>query len=423
MAESTTSTLNGYFKEVFGPKLENLVPSFSEVAQDIPFDQDNKIGEKYTFPVRTSRAMGWTFAGSSTAGTAYTLNDAIPGITREASAEGTSFTLREQIATAVCTRAASSKQAFGKAFSDIVTDMRDSGSFARELCLLYGGSDIGVVSADPGVSTTGSLTFVLTAASWATGLWAQMENALVDVYETTLVTKRNTVGDLQVTAIDPDTRSVTLTGADADLTAITTGDRIVPKGANGNWFNGLRVICGNTSVSIHGINPATYHLWRGNAYALNGAATFAKIISAGARSVVRGGLGERICYLSPFVWTDLADDAADLRRFADSTKGGLDVGTTEITYYGVNGMIRLKPHPMVKTGDGFMISKRALKRVGSTDMTFDQAGADGKAAGEFFRKLDGKQGFELQLFWDQVLCVKKPSDLVYLSGITSTSAP
>jgi len=427
MAEETTATLDGYFKTRYADKLERLVPEFVILPKDIPFNSAKKIGDTYQQTVRVRRQFGWTWNGGD--GTAFTLNAAVPGQTKPANISGTEFVSRAQVPYAVVKRAVSSMQAFGDSFDEIVMDMTESAHFAREMTMLYGGSNIGViesVGAVGGAPLAYTLDVVISQAEWASGLWSQMEGAWVDIYTAAgaaVVAKSNGI-IAKVTAIDPATRTVSLLTDEANpgtqTNAIAATNVILPYGAYGNWFLGIHEQCANTG-SMFGIDAATYNLWAGNTSdAGSAAATMAKFTKAAIPTVVRGGMGKLNFYLSTETWSDLNDDHASLRRFAESTRTELDLGTQKITYFGPNGEISLKPHPLVKSSYCYGLQTDRWERIGSTDLTFD-LGIEG-SQNRFFLQLQGQAGFEVRAFWDQALLCRAPSRQVRIENIVNTGA-
>lgn len=415
----TVSSLDGFFKRRYGQALEKVLPSCSDLAQDIKFSKQDKLGDSYNVPVRLRRGTGWTWAGSGVAGTAYTLNGANSGLTKNASISASSFVGQEQIAYDTISRAGDSEQAFGAAFDEIVSDQTDSASFAREMAILYGGSSIGTIESLSGSGTTRD--WVISKATWAPALFLQLEGASLDVYTASSGlpgTKLNANAVVVVTAVNVDTRTLSVSGNATDLTAIVVNSLIVPVGAKGNWMSGIDVIVTNTG-SLFGIDAATYGQWKGNSYSAGSAAlTLGKVLSAAAKTVVRGHMGDLTCYLSTYSWTDLSVDHSALRVLGPEAVGEVKLGTDKITYRGPNGNITLKSHPMVKAGEAFMLSTKHFMRVGSTDLTFKLPDAGDE---RFFRQLDSQAGIELRCYWDQALFTRAPHRHVKITGIVNNS--
>lgn len=420
MAMDTTS-LDGYFKDRYGDK-QNLVPEYAILSDKVKFRTQDRIGESYQFPVKVQRGHGTTFNGGATVGQAFTINAVKSGVFKQASVAGTEFVLRDSISYGAASRARSEgPAAFGDAVDELYLDMAETAAFYRELTLLYGGDSIGTILTRTNDSGT-TQTFSVTKPSWAPAIWSQMQGGYVDVYDATLTTKRNAAGTMELTVInaDPDTRQLTFVGAEAEMDTIIATDVIVPRGANGNWFSGLKAILANTGT-LFGISASTYTLWKGNQYSVGSAAlTMSKVQNLVTLAVARGLMEDVDILLSPFAWSDLNNDAAALRRFAESTKAGLDLGAKKIEYYGTNGgVIRLHPHPMVKAGDALCVPLSRLRRIGSTDVTFELEGSGLSDKPAFFRPLTDAAGFELRCYWDQALIMTAPAKGVYASGIVT----
>ena len=121
---TTTTTLNGFFKQRYGDKLEKLQPSWSKIAQAIGFKQRFRQGASYNFPVRLRRAMGATFNGGSTVGNAFALNAVKSGLTQNAQVSGMEFVLREAVSYGAIKRGKDKMAAFGDAFEAYVARVR-----------------------------------------------------------------------------------------------------------------------------------------------------------------------------------------------------------------------------------------------------------------------------------------------------------
>jgi hypothetical protein len=135
--------------------------------------------------------------------------------------------------------------------------------------------------------------------------------------------------------------------------------------------------------------------------------------------VVNGGLMEEVnVYVNTYSWTDLNNDTAALRRFAESTKQSVDLGTQKITFYGANGVMKLVPHPMVKAGEAFALPVKRAKRIGSSDVTFQ---LPDMPQGQFFRHLADSAGIELRNYFDQALIITTPAKCVKFTGIDNLS--
>jgi hypothetical protein len=420
MTAVTTTTLSGYYKQVYGDKPERAVPEFAKCAEMIPFNQRDKLGKSYHIPVLLRRAQGWTLAGGQTAGTAFALNTPVPSKSEEATVTSVEFIHRDQIAYGAASRAASAgKAAFIDITKEVVMGMVESSGFVRELNLLYGQMPIGQIASDTYTSGT-SGGFTLSAASWADGIWSQAENMYVDAYDVAaLTTKINTNADIQVTGVDFATRTLTLTGNATDLAAMDGNQHyLVPRGWKDNSFAGLHKILSNTGT-LFGISASTYSLWAGNsASAGNAAVTMGKLQSALVPALGKGLMEKVTVLMSAYTWTDLNTDHAALRRFAKEGKYDVKVGTESITYYGATGEVELKVHPMVQAGHAMIITPPCFERIGSTDTTFKLPNKQGE---QFFRELENNAGFELRVYWDQALFCRRPARQVLLTGIVNNS--
>jgi hypothetical protein len=423
MAAETTTTLDGMYKVRYvDNKPEDLVPDFADFATAIPFTSRPKLGKEARFPVRVKRAQGFTFA---TGGDNFTLNAAIPGKTVEATATQTTYIWRDQIAYDAVADATSSEEAFGDAFDEIVRDGMNTMSFHREVWLVYGLKEIGITS-EAG-SNNASHTYTLTTASSAIGMWLQLDGAPVDVYATDLSTKRNSVGALLVSAptLDTDGQTViiTLTGDAADNNAVVAGDYIVPRGwISGASGNGLQKIVTNTG-SLYGISASTYPLWQSNTTSAgNAEATFRAITSLAAIQVQRSGRKGKVleAFCSFPTWNDLNNNTVALRRFAESTKSKVELGTMDtIKYYGPGVGIDIKPSALVWNSRLYMGEFSTVRRLGASDITWSLPGASPNAD-KFLHEVADAAAYEIRGYWRQCLAPKRPACLSLLSDITNS---
>lgn len=424
------STMDGLFKETFADKLERLLPDGVHLGKDIPFvSKEKREGASYNQPVHLSRCQGFTLAASGDG--AFTLNDGEAAISKEATINGAQCVLREAIAYEAMARAGDTnkpdKRAFVQAFAHVVENMVETLAYVREMELLYGGGTgtasegIGIINSRTDDSGT-SQTFDLTLASWADAIWAGAENMFCDVYDTTMATKRNTSGTMQITAVDLDNRKLTFLGTEAEMDNIVATDKIVFRGAKGKEMIGLQTIAANTG-SIFGISAATYGMWKAASYPSSGSLSFTKVLR-GLRKAAARGLGSEGClYVSIPTWTDVMNDLSALRRYMGDKKNGdgrgtLYQGAGALIFEGPSGITKIKGHPLLKGGIAIGMAPRYAERVGSTDITFQ---LPGMKEDHFFRNLDDKAGVELRGFWQQALFIRRPATLTYFTGIVNST--
>lgn len=422
MADETITTLDGMFKVRYADKLEDLTPDFNDFADAIPFKSRPKLGKQYNFPARVKRAQGATFAAG---GDGFTLNAAVPGLTVDASATMTSYVMRERIAYDAAAQATNSEDAFGDAFDEIMRDMINSMGFHRELWLMYGQKAL-ALTAEAG-SSSASHTYTLSKASSAIGLWLQFDGAKVDVYDPTLVTKRNT-NDLTVSVptLDTDGQTViiTLTGDTADNAAVQSGDAIVPKGWIGGSGIGIKKIAENTG-SLYGVNAANYPLWKANTFSVGSVeATMLALTRAAGVQVQRSGRKGKVlkAFASFPTWNDLNNNTAALRRFAESTKSKIELGTMDsIRFYGPGVGIDITPSALVWNSELYMAEWDSFDRVGASDISFTLPGNSPENP-KFFSEVPDVAAYEVRGYWRQLLRPKRPACLTQMTGIVNSVA-
>jgi hypothetical protein len=420
----TTSTLDGIFKRRYADNVTDLLPNFAVLLKEIKFNRRaGTVGELMQVPVRVKHAQGHTIASNSNGGAGFTLNDARPGQLQPAQVSPSAYILRERIAYGAVSRAASQEQAVANAFDQVVKDMLESAAWYHEMWLLYGQSatGIGEIASVSGSSTTRD--WVLTAATFAPGLWVNAEGMELDAYDGGTTTQVNTNATIVVTGVNVDTRTISVSGNATDLTNIAADNYLVPRGGGGAspaLPAGIDKICTNTGT-LFNVSATTYpSAWKASTSALGGAVTFAKIAGAAGKSLVKSGMSELDVLVSPFVWTDIMNDQAALRRYG---KGEMfDNGSDELTYQGPNGRLKIRSHAMVKTGDVFLIDMKTMERIGSSDISFNLPGA-GVAMEKFVHQIDDVAAYEIRLWSDQALFCYRPNRQVKGTGATSTYAP
>ncbi len=417
--ENTVATLDGLFKKVFSDKLGDLIPDFAILQKKIEWvAAEKELGAFYAQPVALSAEAGFSYLG--TAGGVTALQAAANGVMKEAQIYGSELVLRSQLSYASLSRAAKSGEgAFKRASAFKVMDMNDSMRKRLEISMLYGQNGVGTVESATDL-TGGVCEIVITAATWAGGIWAGAEGARLDAFTTT--TKNNASGVLTITKVDSDNRKLTCTFTGTLATEVAAADVLYFQSTNSgssvfNEMAGLQKIISNTG-SLFGIDASVYSLWKGTTVSSVGQLAFAKIQTGIARAVNKGLMGKVAVLLSPAGWSSLNSDQAALRVFDNSYGSSkAENGAESLMFHGVNGAIELISHPLVKDGDAFIVPLDTVQRVGSLDLSFQVPGMDGE---KFFRLVSDYNAVELQCMADQAIFLEKPSQAVYLSGITYT---
>ncbi len=421
---NTLATLNGLFKEVYGDTVENLIPNGVELMKDIPFvKSDKRLGQEYNQPVIVGQEQGFSYGGTD--GTAFDLNDAVPGQVKNASVISYEFVLRTSISVGAVSRSMNDKAAFERATKLVVANMVQSFAKRLEVILFYGQLDIGVISVVAAGTSAAQKVLTLTSASWAPGIWSGSVNMMLSIWDaSSSYAALDTLG-FQVNAVSISDKQVTVTEESSGTAAnIAVGDIITHFGAGyyqnasgSNEFAGLQKIMAN-SGSLFGISAATYDLWKSTSYNAAGALSFPKLQKAIALAMAKGLEEDLLVYINPSVWENLITDEAAQRRLDASYDTKMtEKGSEKIVFYGQNGKITIKPNIYVKESLAFCIPdpvKDSLMRVGSTEVTFQMPGYEG----EFFKLLENKNGYELRAYADMALFCWTPNKLILLTGIT-----
>jgi hypothetical protein len=415
---NTAATLDATWKEVYANGVSNVIPKSRILLREIPFDESEKVGDKFVQPVALTQEHGVTYLGQR-----YGVDDletAQAAIYAEAQVDGHGMLLRSQISYNVADKMAGSKQAFGQWSSLIVGNMMDSMTKRQELGMLYGQVGLGIIS---GVSGSGGTrTWTLTAASWADGIWAGMENARLDVFETVgSAARRNTNAAVTITSVNFANRQLVVAGNSTDLSAIVANDNLFFRNSNSgsNVFKeapGLQRIATN-SGSLFNINAGTYGLWRGVTSSSGSAAlTLSKVLGGVAAAAGRGLEEDLMVLLNPYTFRDMASDQAALKRHGGESKTAKN-GYQYLEFFAQNGTLKVAPHIYVKGGDAFGMPVPAMKRVGATDTTYN---LEGDGMGRVFLHIPDKAGFELRCRSEFSIYCEKPAQLIYWNDIVNS---
>lgn len=397
---NTETTLNSYYKEVYADGVANLLPENIKVLKDVPFKETDSLGEKFVQPVMLAHEHGFSVGTG-----AFALNNHIAAVSGEAQVDGFQMLLRTAIGYDAADRMSGSKKSFVKWGDQLFMNMLNSISKRLEVLQFYGRTGLGTVSAN----SSGVLT--ISTATWAPGIWAGSVGMELEAY-TALSAGTQHNGTLTVSAVDLDARTVTVTGTSA---AVVANDILFFKGFYGAEQYGMDSIITNTGT-LYNISAATYEMWKGSTYGAAGALTAAKVLSAAAKIAERGCEEDVTLYCGPKTWANLNGDQAALRAYDASYGKKAEVGAEEIVYHGQNGLIKVKSSIYVKEGEAFMVPTKRMKRIGSTDITFNRPGQSEK----IFLELPSNAGFELRARSSQTLFCERPAYCVKITGIVNS---
>lgn len=426
VSSNTGATLNGLFREVYAKEVRDLIPPFAILQGRLPFSKAALLGDKYHLPVVVSDEHGFTYGGNSANN--YTLNSAISMQMQDAQIPGSELTLQSGISYGAVSRAqAKGETAVEQAVRLLMERMKASASKRVEIELLYGASPTGIGQISATSGTGGTRTYTISAGTWASGIWAGLENASLDCYYSIsggTGTQANTNAPIVVTSVNASAQQVSVSGNSTDLTAVDTAiTSDAPcfffQGAFGNEMSGIDAIMLNTGTMFN-ISAASFNLWQANTYNCNGAEfSMGKILSGIAMAVGRGLLEDVSVLLNPTSFANILSDLAAQRKFDGSySKKKAENGSESVTFYGQNGVIELVPHPMVKNGDAFALPLDIIQRVGSTDVSFRGEGPTGQE--DYLFQNTSTNGWTCRAYTDQAILIESPAWCVKFYGIVPT---
>lgn len=400
--------LNVLAKEIFADGVPDLIPNGTKIQKELKFSPaELELGLKYVQPVRLAYPSGFTHAkGDGTAG-AFSLNDSKAGTQKRAEVQGSQILLRDQMSYEDAAAASKGgKQSFVPSTKYFFEGLQKAMRKRVETQLLYGGANLGVVSA------YNSDVITLTAASFAPGIWSGLEGCELDIYTTASPPVKN--GSVVISSVDVDARTITL----------VTGHGVTPlanetlwfKGAYGNEMAGIDKILANTG-SLFGIDAASYSLWKATSHSASSSAlSFSVIKKAVAKAVGKGLDEDCLLLVNPKGWDDVMTDIAALRRTDKSEVSKVEIGAEELVYHSQNGMIRVVPSIYVKEGLAYGLCMPYWKRIGAADVTFKAPGF----GDDIFFHMTTKAGVESRAYTHQAIFCEAPAKNFVITGIVNS---
>lgn len=380
---NTVTTLEGFFKEIYGDDFAIMSPIERQLLEKFPFKAGQAPGEKYVEVIRMSEEHGFTF---SEAGSDPDYNQAIAMKVERAEFVGNKLEFLSKVNQETLKRATSSKQAFAESLGVVQEAQRDSLLFHTEVTLLRGGKPVGVVSSVSGSGATRTIT--LSTSGYADAFWANADKMPLDIYDSTSAsraaspTKRNTGTDEQfrVDSWDPDNRAITVTADDAtDWTGVVAGDCLWRKGSYLTENLGMVAVCASSASTIFNISQSTYGKWRSFRDTTAAPLTMPRIQRAIAN--IRGRSARKAQYVArmhPIQWEAVNNDLAALRRLDSSYKVvRTDAGTSEIEFHSAAGSVVLQSNVFMPLDECIITDDNTWTRRGVSDVDFTSAVEDG----------------------------------------------
>lgn len=414
---NTIATLDGFLKKVYADKVKDLLPVSAILQRLIPFEKAEQIGDAFVVPIDLAFEHGITYSASGSSPTTLLASSA--GQMKQASVNGSQIFGVGRIDYEVMYKAMNDSadlKAFGNATKWIVKRLINSCSKRLEIQMLWGQQGIATIASLSGSGTTRA--YVITTAEWSSGIWAGMVGATLDAYDaSTLLTKRNANAPIVVTAVNHDTKTVSVSGNATDLTATLATDVLFfETGSSTSEMVGLNKILGNTATSLFGIDPAAYPLWASNVTTSSGTPTQTKLVNAAAKCIAFGLEDDVVALVSPEGYATLNAELSGYRQFDRSyspAKG--ENGVESINYHGQSGTIKVVAHPYQKLGYMHILPAKECKRVGATDLTFRK---HGKGGDELILEVASQGSAEMRIYGNQAIICLAPRHGGQISGVT-----
>ena len=304
------------------------------------------------------------------------------------------------------------KAAFVQASKHVVENMLKSFARRLEVQLMYGQAEggIGVIE-----SVTG-LVIKVEDHEWAAGIWSGAEKMPIEIRSSGGTLR----GEAIITSVNLEDKEITI---DAVPGGTVATDVIYYASAYGNEFAGIHKILTNTG-SLFNINAGSYSLWKGNLVEVGtnftggeAVLSFAKVEAAVAKAMEKGLFEEDLLVVcNPKSWSNLLTEQAAKRSYDSSYSAAkLDQGAKSIVFHSQAGKMEIISSIFCKEGYAYVLCLKDFMRVGSSDITLDQPGFEGK----FVKLLETVNAYEIRSYSDQALFCKSPGKSTLLTFIKS----
>ena len=428
------STLVGLFKETYAKSIVEAWGFMAKLGNRIPFvEKELQPGNYYHQPLDLTLENGISQAAAGvTIGTGTSVFfPATAGQMQDAQITGTQLIGRALVSYEAIARSANSKAAFKEATEHIVNRLSQAVVKRLELQLLHGGRGIGTIAslaAETGSSGAYFSVITLDNETWGAGIWAALEGAFIDVYQSDLATVRQaanintgvitgTSGWCRVSAVDTVNKTVTLNYGTA-RSGWVAGDVLCFAGGPATEMKGLDAITQVNAASGTFWNIATgsYNLHRANQYPNAGTVSFGKLLEAAGLPFPYGLTDDLVCVIPGKAFDILNTDLAALRQYDVSyTESRATAGAKTLKFFNQNGSLEIMPHPFQKDGKFQMFPVSEARRVGATDVSFIKRHGSSE---KLILESATSAGSEMRCYSNQALFVKLLRHTVGGSGLT-----
>lgn len=431
MSDVDLGALNGDFKQAYQDKIKDLVPNYAYVLKHTTVEKGMKqLGDKFNAPVKVQSGQGYTYNSD---GSAFALNSPIALKMESAVVPAFSLLRRDNISYTAISRSAG-KNSFGKAVDITLNDMTEGAGFRLESTYLHGGQGLAQNgSADTNIDTTHT-TINVSAATWATGIWASALGAQIQffVHSTNALVSSGADSVFTVQKVDFTAFTITVLGTTTGITALDTASSatmdIYWNGANAGGTLpgalvegvGLFYIGGNLGT-LFSIDSTVFPLWQGNVYsAASAPLSFGKLQKAITLPGDKGLMGEDCTTLVPLTtFSDLLTEQAAARRYGDVKSKKMDNGADALEFYSPSGTMDIIPHPLVKRGQALIYPTDSITRIGSSDLTFQLPGTSTDSYLQV--PLGDNAGYQVRIWADNTMFAETPSHMCVISNVVPRS--
>ena len=431
MSDVDLGALNGDFKQAYQDKIKDLVPNYAYVLKHTTVEKGMKqLGDKFNAPVKVQSGQGYTYNSD---GSAFALNPAIALLMENALVPAFSLLRRDNISYTAISRSAG-KNSFGKAVDITLNDMTEGAGFRLESTYLHGGQGLAQNgSADTNIDTTHT-TINVSAATWATGIWASALGAQIQffVHSSNALVSSGADSVFTVQSVNFTSYTINVLGTTTGITALDTASSatmdIYWNGANaggtlpGALVEGVGLFYIGANVgTLFSINSQTYPLWQGNTYSASGAPlSFGKLQKAITLPGDKGLMGEDCTTMVPLTsFSDLLTEQAAARRYGDVKSKKMDNGADALEFYSPSGTMDIVPHPLVKRGQALIYPTDSITRIGSSDLTFQLPGTTTDSYLQV--PLGDFAGYQVRIWADNTMFAETPSHMCVISNVVPRS--